>query len=219
MKEVLLRTIENIDWITLILCCSITTMVLAKIFYYGRFVNFIILPFNNKYIFLYNKKDKLSHWFTIFLSIFQVLNFALFVYFLDSIFNFSQHTQTPFTYIIILGFLIAFFLSKLILHLCNAFIFNIQAAVIEFLFKKISYFNYSSFVMFVANILLTYIVKDSKIVIYVSLLLIITINTLGWVTAIRNHQKLITNNFFYFILYLCALEIAPLVLLGDYFKD
>ncbi|WFO18183.1 DUF4271 domain-containing protein [Cellulophaga baltica 4] len=42
---------------------------------------------------------------------------------------------------------------------------------------------------------------------------------MGWVTAIRNHQKLITNNFFYFILYLCALEIAPLVLLGDYFKD
>ncbi|WP_158974569.1 DUF4271 domain-containing protein [Cellulophaga sp. L1A9] len=219
MKEVLLRTIENIDWITLILCCSITTVVLAKKLFYGRFTNFIILPFNNKYIFLYNKKDKLSHWFTIFLSIFQLLNFTLFLYFIDSIFNFSHHTNTPFTYIITLGILIAFFFSKLILHLGNAFVFNIQGPVSEFLFKKISYFNYSSLVMFVANILLAYILKDSKIVVYVSILLITAINILGWVTAIRNHQKLITNNFFYFILYLCALEIAPLVLLGDYFKD
>ncbi|MBO0590773.1 DUF4271 domain-containing protein [Cellulophaga sp. E16_2] len=219
MKEVLLRTIENVDWITLILCCSIATMVLAKKIYYGRFANFIILPFNNKYIFLYNKKDKLSHWFTIFISIFQLLNFALFLYYLDSIFHVTQRSTTPFSYMITLGVLIAFFFSKLILHLCNAFVFNIQGAISEFLFKKISYFNYSSLVMFIANILLTYIVKDSKIVIYISVLLIITINTLGWVTAIRNHQKLITNNFFYFILYLCTLEIAPLVLLGDYFKD
>ncbi|SDE94342.1 DUF4271 domain-containing protein [Cellulophaga baltica] len=219
MKEVLLRSIENIDWITLILCCSITTLVLAKKIYYGRFVNFIILPFNNKYIFLYNKKDKLSHWFTIFLSIFQLLNFTLFLYFIDSVFKLSHHINTPFTYIITLGILITFFFSKLILHLCNAFVFNMQGAISEFLFKKISYFNYSSLIMFVANILLAYILKDSKIVIYITVLLIAVINILGWVTAIRNHQKLITNNFFYFILYLCALEIAPLVLLGDYFKD
>ena len=80
MKESLLRTIEDIDWITIILFCSVIAIVFAKSFFYVRFNNFIILPFNNKYIFMYNKKDKLSHWFNIFLSIFQLLNFGLFIY-------------------------------------------------------------------------------------------------------------------------------------------
>jgi hypothetical protein len=91
--------------------------------------------------------------------------------------------------------------------------------ITEYLFKKISYLNYSSLVMFIANILLTYVLKDSKAVVYASAFLILVINSIGWVIVLRNYQKLITNNFFYFILYLCALEITPLVLIGDYFKD
>tara|TARA_R110000868_G_scaffold125037_1_gene330333 strand:- start:7470 stop:8129 length:660 start_codon:yes stop_codon:yes gene_type:complete len=219
MNDVVLRTLQNTDWITLILCCSILAIVVAKSFFYQRFYNFIILPFNNKYIFMYNKKDKLSHWFTIFLFIFQLLNLALFIYLVARIFSISDQNNSEYIYFIILGSLFLFFSAKILLHLGNAFVFNTSGIISEFLFKKISYQNYSGFIMFIANILLTYVLKDSKTIIYVSSFLILLINAIGWVTVIRNHQKLITNNFFYFILYLCALEITPLVLIGDYFKD
>lgn len=219
MKEALLRTVQNTDWITIILCCSIAAIVLAKGFFYTRFSNFMILPFNNKYIFMYNKKDKLLHWFTVFFSIFQLLNIALFIYIVNTIFNISTVDSSPYLFFIILGSVFLFFLTKVILNLSNAFVFNISGVVSEILFKKISYLNYSGIVMFVANIILTYVARDSKAVVYTFTFLIILINAIGWANVIRNHQKLITNNFFYFILYLCALEIAPILLIGDYFKD
>lgn len=219
MKDAILRTVQNADWITLILCVSIVVLVLAKSFFYQRFYNFIILFFNNKYIFLYNKKDKLSHWFTIFLSIFQLLNLALYLYLVDSIFSFSDEKNSLYLYFLILILLFFFFSLKILVHLVNAFIFNNTRVISEFLFKKISYQNYSGFIMFIANILLTYVLRDSKTIVYVSIFFIILINALGWITVIRNHQKLITNNFFYFILYLCTVEIIPLFLIGDYFKD
>ena len=69
--EPVLREIGREDWITLIIFSSVIFLVLAKSLFYGRFLNFIILPFNNKYIFLYNKKDRLMNWFHIFFTAFR----------------------------------------------------------------------------------------------------------------------------------------------------
>ena len=57
--EAVLRTAQTPDWITFLIFASLIFIVSAKGLFYGRYMNFIILPFNNKYIFLYNKKDKL----------------------------------------------------------------------------------------------------------------------------------------------------------------
>ncbi|MGB5376873.1 DUF4271 domain-containing protein, partial [Muriicola sp.] len=76
--EPVLREIGREDWITLIIFSSVIFLVLAKSLFYGRFSNFIILPFNNKYIFLYNKNDRLMNWFHIFFAAFELLNVSLF---------------------------------------------------------------------------------------------------------------------------------------------
>ncbi len=70
--EPVLREIVEADWITLIIFSSVIFLVLAKSLFYSRFLNFIILPFNNKYIFLYNKKDRLMNWFHIFFTCFSI---------------------------------------------------------------------------------------------------------------------------------------------------
>jgi hypothetical protein len=101
----------------------------------------------------------------------------------------------------------------------NGFVFNNTKIITEFIFKKLSYLNYSSIIMLVANTVLTYVLIDSKIVLFVSISLIILVNVIGWITLIKNYQKLITSYFFYFILYLCALEIAPFVIIANYLKD
>jgi hypothetical protein len=98
----------------------------------------------------------------------------------------------------------------------NGFVFNNGKVISEFIFKKLSYFNYSALVAFLANIILTYVFKDSKAVVFTSLFLIVLINAIGWFTIIKNHQKYLTSHFFYFILYLCALEIAPFVIILNY---
>jgi len=213
------RVINNIDWITAIIFSSILFMVIAKNLFYNRFLNFIILPFNNKYIFMYNKKDKLLNWFNIFFTIFQLLNFSLFIYLASTILSKSEGDLYPVVFSIILGILFLFLFGKILLQMGGGFVFNNNRIISEFIFKKLSYLNYSSIIMLAANIILTYVLKDSKIVVLVSIFLIVVVNVIGWITIIKNYQKLISSYFFYFILYLCALEIAPFILIGSYLKD
>ena len=217
--EPILRTANTADWITIILLSSLIFLVLAKGMFYSRFLNFIILPFNNKYIFMYNKKEKLINWFHIFFTIFQIINFALFVYLARKLLANTDNEPYPFMFPVILACIFLFILLKVVLQLGNGFIFGSGKAIGELIFKKLSYLNYSGIVMFLANMVLIYVLKDSKIVVYSAIFLILLINVIGWVTVLRNHQKFITNYFFYFILYLCALEISPLIIIGNYLKQ
>ncbi|MFS4494243.1 DUF4271 domain-containing protein [Maribacter sp. 2308TA10-17] len=218
--EPILRNIENIDWITVLIFGSLLLIVIAKNTFYNRFLNFIILPFNNKYIFMYNKKEKLMNWFHIFFTIFQVVNFSLFLYLSWRAFfgTLEDPELNQYMYPILLGSLLLFLILKVLLQLGNGFIFNSNKIISELVFKKVSYLNHSGLVMFLANIVLSYIFKDSKAVVYLTFFLILLINGIGWVVLLRNHQKFIVSNFFYFILYLCALEIAPWVIIGSYLK-
>jgi len=170
---------------------------------------------------MYNKKEKLMNWFHIFFTVFQLINFSLFLYLAwKSLFGpIEDAALNLYLYPIILGALLLFLIFKVALQLGNGFIFNSNKTISELIFKKLSYLNYSSLAMFLANIFLSYVFKDSKAVVYVTFVLILFINIIGWVTLLRNHQKFITSHFFYFILYLCALEIAPWVIIGSYLKD
>jgi len=217
--EPILRNIVVMDWITILIFLSLLFVVLAKGVFYTRFLNFIILPFNNKYIFLYNKKEKLLNWFNLFFGLFLIINFSLFLYIGRNI----LFEPTPYSAIVvfplILGALVLFLFIKLALQMGNGLIFGTQKTITEVIFKKLSYFNYSGLIMFVANVILTYIAIGSKVVFYVAFLLILLVNVIGWISILKNHQKFITSNFFYFILYLCALEIAPFIFIGSYLID
>ncbi len=171
---------------------------------------------------MYNKKEILLNWFHVFFTLFQVINFSLFIYLVLQIF-FKEGSliriDSSYGYPIILGGLFIFLLVKAALQLGNGFIFNSNRIISDLIFKKLSYLNYSALVMFAANILLCYVFKDALIVVYAAFFLILLINAIGWVTLLRNHQNFLAANFFYFILYLCALEIAPFVIIGSYLND
>ena len=214
--EAIPRTIYTADWITIVPFASVFFLVLAKSFFYARFLNYIILPFNNKYIFIYSKKDMLFNWFNVFFTIFQLLNCSLFIYLAFNILGGSDTGNSPKMFFMIAGSLILFLVAKIFFQLGNGFVFNTNRVITEFIFKKLSYFNYSGLVMFLANVLLAYVLKESTTVVYIALGLILFINGMGLALLIRNHQNFITANFFYFILYLCALEIAPLVIIGSF---
>jgi hypothetical protein len=211
--EVILRQIQDFDWITMVILLSLVFLAISKRFFYTRFLNFMILPFNNKYIFMYNKKDRLINGFQVFFLLFQYSNLALFIYLAYNILSDTHASPSLLTYLLLLGGLLIFAVVKIIVQMGNGFVFNNIKLISEFVFKKLSYLNYCGLVMAVANILLTYVIKGSQVVVYCAILLIILVHMAGWITLIKNHQKLITNYFFYFILYLCALEIAPLVLI------
>ncbi|MCL6267555.1 DUF4271 domain-containing protein [Flagellimonas myxillae] len=217
--EPIYKTVESLDWMTLVLFFSLLILTLGKYLFQSRFLNFMILPFNNKYVVLYNKKGRLLNWFHILLTVFQLINLSLFLFLVQKTFFPVSSEDYLYYFFLITGWLLLFELVKMMLQLGKGFVFNTQGLVSDLLFNKTSYLNHSSLVMFVANMVLVYIAKDSQIVIYAALVLIVSINIIGFFRLMKNHQKVIISHFFYFILYLCTLEIAPLVIVGSYLKD
>ena len=213
MMEPALRQIGQTDWMSMVIFGSAVFMVLAKAFFYSRAVNFVILPFNNKYVFLYNKKDRLMNGFHVLCSLFMLLNAALFTYHGISLYRPEGLLAPPLLFAAIFSILFLFMLFKILAQLGSGAIFNSQAAISEILFKKLSYLNYSALVMFLFNLLLTYVFPGSMGVFFLGSALVLLILFLGWATIVKTHLKFLTSYFFYFILYLCALEIAPLIIL------
>jgi hypothetical protein len=168
---------------------------------------------------MYNKKEKLLNWFHIFFTLFQIINFSLFVLLAGNVLFAATEDLDPFMYPVVLASILGFIFLKVALQVANGFIFGSSKTISELIFKKLSYLNYTGIVMFVANLILAYVANNSMTVGLVAVFLIMLINVIGWVTLLRNHQKFITNYFFYFILYLCALEISPLIIIGSYLKN
>lgn len=217
--EALERSINSNDWITVVFLLSLLCLVFAKSMFEGRFLSFIILPFNNKYIFLYNKKGRLLHGFHLVQSLFLLLNLSLFLLLAFPAFPEAPPMSNAALLLLTIGGLLAFFLVKLGLQLLVGLLFDIESLIAGLIYKKMTYLNYSSLVMFGANLILAYVYPASKPVVFISLFLILLINLIGWAGILKIHQKLIGSYFFYFILYLCALEMAPFLIIAYLLKD
>ncbi|MBO0321329.1 DUF4271 domain-containing protein [Muricauda sp. CAU 1633] len=213
------KTVYSLDWMTLVLFISMLIFALGKYFYHNKFLNFVILPFNDKYVLLHNKKGQLFNWFHILLTAFQAINLALFIFLALKAFDAITIENQLNTFLWVLAFLILFQIAKLALQFIKGFVFNTQGLISELVFSKTSYLNHSSILLFISNVILVYIFRDSKMIIYTTIILILLVNGIGVIKLLKNYQKAMFPYFVYFILYLCALEIAPLVIIGSYLKD
>ncbi|WP_445381092.1 DUF4271 domain-containing protein [Robiginitalea sp. IMCC43444] len=217
--EALERSIPAIDWITAVLFLGLLCLVFAKSFFYSRFLNFIILPFNNKYLFLYNKKGLLLNGFHLALSLFSIISMGLFLSLGSAAFFEDAFPDTAVAFLYFTGGVFIFLFLKFSLQLTAGYIFNTDKLMESLVFIKSTYFNYSALIMFLASVFLAYMLPGNKSVVLTAIFLIILINAIGWIALLKIHQKLIALHFFYFILYLCTLEIAPFLLVLNLLKD
>ncbi|MDT0606652.1 DUF4271 domain-containing protein [Croceitalea rosinachiae] len=213
------RNIISLDWMTLILGLSLLLLALSKYFFKSTFSTFLILPFNNKYLAQSKKKGRFFNWFHILITLFQLLNISLFVFLAYNILSEKVLNAYPTLFSVMLILILTYLMFKILLQLGNGYFFENITIMNDLIFEKLTYFNYGGIVAFFGNVIVIYILQDSKLVIYATLFLILFINGIGLITILRNHQKLIVNNILYFILYLCTLEISPIVIIGSYLKD
>ena len=212
------RSIDSGDWMTILILLGLVLLTLGKYLYQTRFMNFLILPFNNKYISLYNKKGRLLNWFHLLMTVFQIINISLFAYLALKTLAPDVLAQLPAPFFVMLALTSLFLLLKILLQLAKGYVFNTQSLIHEIIYHKLSYFNYSGLTMFAINIFIIYVADDPKPMIFGGIFLIVVINIIGLVNILKNHQKVIISNVFYFILYLCTLEIAPFVVISGYLK-
>ncbi len=210
------RTAITPDWITVLLLVSLLILALARHYFTNRFLSFVALPFNNKYLALTQAEAPLSG-FHVLISIFQLINTALFLYF------FSRQVGLHLFPIDSGGSYLKFFLGvggwlslKILLQWTQGYVFDIHSFTTNLIFSKTAYFNYSGMIFFAGNLLLAYVRPDSSVLTIAFALVALVVNVLGMMTLIRQYWQRIYVHFMYFILYICTLEIAPLVLVGGY---
>ncbi|TSE04244.1 DUF4271 domain-containing protein [Aquimarina algiphila] len=211
--EYILREITPTNWFTILIMACLMLLVTAKGVNTLRFSDFIMLLGNNKYIISNQKQNKLSSLFNAILLLFQVVSVSLFIYLCFDVFkwNVAPNEITLYFKIAILYTVIV--VCKLLIEKIIAAIFSIDSIIDEYLFYKVSYRNFMGVILLPVNIIFIYAVNPSKIAFVILLISLSILNIIVLVSFYKKNENVILNYLFYFILYLCALEIAPYFIL------
>lgn len=202
------RILEPRDWATIVFLVAFALIVLAKSFFETRFNEYLRLVVSDKYVKVYRDGSHLMSGFTILLFIVQLLSLAFFAQLVLAHFGYVAKTDWI-VFIQILTLLIVFLLSKFLIEKIIATSFNMEEFVEQFNLQKVSYRTYIGLLVLPIDIVLFYNDNPSNFLIYFFIVAVLLINLLTYLASLRNYQNLLLNRLFYFILYLCALEIAP----------
>ena len=202
------RDIGSKDWATVLFVISFALIAVTRSVFESRFVDFSKLAYSDKYIKVYRDGGNLLNWFTIALFVVQVISFAFFIQLSLSFFDIVEKTDWI-TYIQIITLLGIFILSKYLIEKIIATSFNIEEFSEQFNLQKVSYRTYLGLCILPLNVILFYNEKPIDFLIYTTIAVILLINIYTYLVSLKIYQNLIIGKLFYFILYLCALEIAP----------
>lgn len=214
----MLREVISNDWFTIFLILGLAFITLCKFLFPSRFKDFVAVIGNSKYLKIYARDQKFIDGFDALLFLNLIISISIFSYVIySSLVSPSEFDLTQFFKLIFgIGVL---FLIKVLLERLIGSVFEIDSLIDSYLFQKTTYKNYTGLLLLPINCLLIYSLSPSKPIIYACISLIFLINLLGFISSFKNHQKLLLNNIFYFILYLCALEIGPYLILYKLIKD
>ncbi len=207
------RYTESTDWITLFLVGCIILYAIVKYAYPKRFDEFVLLPINNKYFYVQGKDHDLKHPFNILLFFVQVISVSLFIYIFIKTKDSESIALKPWLFLQICTAYSFFIAVKLTIEKIIGSVFSIDTIVNNYLYQKLSYRNLLAIGIFAANIIFFYVVQPTTSNLTIAWIAIVALNCIALFYSYKTIGNIILSNFFYFILYLCTLEIAPYIIL------
>jgi len=210
-----MREVISNELFTILIVLGLCILAFAKYAFSNRFNDYLWVIGNSKYLKIYAREQKFIDQFDSLLFVNLIISLSIFSFvgyntFVDSL---------PFdltTFIKLFVGIGAIILIKILLERLIGSLFDIDELIDSYIFQKTNYKNYIGLFLLPINIILIYAIQPTATIMYVVIAFIILINLIGFITSFKTHQKTILNNLFYFILYLCALEIAPYIILYQY---
>jgi len=208
----MLRMIVPTEIFTVLFFICLVLLTITKIVYSKRFNEFMLLLFNFRYVKMFSREQKFLDTFEALLFINLIIGLGIFSYLSLDFFKATQNINSLNTlkFALIIG---VFFLFKVLVERLLGSTLSIEEMINDYIFQKISYRNYIGLLLLPINICLVYSVELSSLRILFIALLILIINTIGLYFFYNRNQIAIKQNIVYFILYLCALEISPYIIL------
>ena len=210
------RIIESKDWATVLFVLCVGIIAVNKTISSVRFNEFIRLAYSDKYTKIYKDSSNLMSGFTVSMFVLQLFSFSFFTLLVLNQFDKAEKTNRI-VYIQIFTFLTVFILSKFLIEKIVATAFKIEEFNEQFNLLKVNYRAYFGFILLPVNIILFYNTFDSKLFFWILLVALFVINITTYIVALKLYQNLLMRKIFYFILYLCTLEIAPYYFIYNWF--
>ena len=208
----MLRHVVSNDLFTVLLVVGLVLITTAKLIAPKRFDDFILILGNDKYLKIYSRDQKFFDKFDALLFGNLVLSVLLFCFIaIRHIYGADVLSVNAMFKLLIA--VTVFILIKVLAERLIGSLFEIDQLIDQYLFHKTSFKNYSGLLLLIINAFFIYSFSPSTTIIYSIIGLLAMLNIIGLISSFKEHQSLIKHNFFYFILYLCALEIAPYVIL------
>jgi hypothetical protein len=202
------RIISHSDWATLLFAIAFIIIAVNRNVFTTRFYEFIRLAVSNKYTKIYRDSSNMLNGFTISMFVVQLLSLSFFILLLLNHLNIKEKND-GIAFIQITTFLSVFILSKYLIEKIIATIFQIEEFNEQFNLLKVSYRTYLGFLLLPINLILYYNPINSNWIFILLTSLLLIFNGLTYFIAVKTYQNLVMRKLFYFILYLCTLEIAP----------
>ncbi|WAC01301.1 DUF4271 domain-containing protein [Lacinutrix neustonica] len=208
----MLREIISTEIYTVLLVLCLLLVSITKLLYPKRFRDFASILINYRYLKIYARDQKFPDTFEALLFSNLVIGISIlgFVsYHLNShIDPSSQITLYKLAFAILIIITVKILMERLV-----SSILKMDSIISEYLFVKISYKTFIGLLLIPLNALLIYTLDVTQTIIITFVTLLLLINLIGILIFIKDNLRLLKNNLFYFILYLCTLEISPYFIL------
>jgi hypothetical protein len=212
----MLRNIVSNELFTILLVISLIIVAAAKIISPKRFDDFILVIGNDKYLKIYSREQKFFDSFDALLFSNLILSVSVFCFIVYRYITESHGVAINDLFKLSVSIAV-FILIKVLIERLIGSLFEIDNLTDHYLFQKITYKNYLGILLLPVNALLLFSFQPTLNLIYTIVGLLFIINIIGLISSLKTYQSLIKNNLFYFILYLCALEITPYIILYKVF--
>ncbi|WP_072877726.1 DUF4271 domain-containing protein [Salegentibacter echinorum] len=211
--EAVERHIISLDWITLTLMGAFLLLAIVRTYYPHRFNDFRSLLTSNKFMMFRGKKNKAFHPFNILLFCIHIISISLLLFLFFNLFWSEPEIEPGIIFIRIATACGSFILLKFGLEKIVGNVFDLDEVVDSYLYQKLSYRNFTALILLIPSLIFIYTYTPTPSALYTLLGLVVLTNVFSLLLIYRKNQNLISGNWFYFILYLCALEIAPYIIL------
>jgi hypothetical protein len=211
------REVQFNDLYTTIIVACLAIIVGAKYLKPQRFIDILRLLGNSNYLRIYFKDHKFLDPFDIILF----LNFCLNGMLISLLAYIQLVKKIDIDIVLFLKLSVVFgavVLVKILIELGIGYLFDIQKIFHSYVFQQVSFFNFLGIILLPLNSLLIFGVPNNRFLLTFILSISGLILLIGMLKSIKFYQKLLINNLFYFILYLCALEIGPYIILCNLFS-
>ena len=211
--EAIERYITSNDLLTIIILLVLLLLTLAKVLFNNRFEDFISLAATGKYLAIKSKEHKLLFGFNILMLTAHILSVSLFVFLTFKLFTTQTLENSGNLLLRIITAYSSIVLLKITVEKIIANVFDIDEIIDTYIFQKQTYLNFISLIIFGLCLFVVYSDIPSLPLFYLIITLVIVALSYTLYTIVKKNLRLISRFWFYFILYICALEIAPYVIL------